>query len=196
MLRGKRNIMSFDIVSINVCDICSQTDFSTQRVALPCNPAEKKPSSFPPENWENWVNNVSLHLRPKQGTFGVWSIDEDEHSCSVVSPRCTEKRSLRISPSHLDRRCNYACHDSAEMHRYPSCWVGLQAVGGVPGEGQSAHLVSRFVSSAPTCVLSVLCSPEKILKQACWLLWLPPHNQSSISPEMWGLQYLSSNVFN
>lgn len=48
-----------------------------------------------------------------------------------------------------------------ETHRYPSCWVGLQAVGGVPGEGQSVHLVSRFVSSAPTCVLSALCGPEQ-----------------------------------
>lgn len=42
---------------------------------------------------------------------------------------------------------------SAETHRYSSRGVGLQAVGDVPGEGQSAHLVSRFVGSASTCVL-------------------------------------------
>lgn len=38
----------------------------------------------------------------------------------------------------------------------------VEGVGGVPGEGQSAHLVSRFVGSAPSCVLSVCLSPENL----------------------------------
>lgn len=44
------------------------------------------------ENCENWVNNVSLHFRQKEGTFGVWSIDEDEYSCSVVSYRDAQRK--------------------------------------------------------------------------------------------------------
>lgn len=38
----------------------------------------------------------------------------------------------------------------------------VEGVGGVPGEGQSAHLVSRFVSSAPTSVSPVCLSPENL----------------------------------
>lgn len=37
-----------------------------------------------------------------------------------------------------------------------------EGVGGVPVEGQSAHLVSRFVSLAPMCVSSVCLSPENV----------------------------------
>lgn len=37
-----------------------------------------------------------------------------------------------------------------------------EGVGGVPGEGQGAHLVSRFVGSAPTCVSSLCLCPENL----------------------------------
>lgn len=68
-----------------------------------------------------------------------------------VSQRCTEKRSLRISSSHLDRRRNYACHSFSGDAQTPVTLRGWAACQGKV----SAHLVSRFVGSAPTCVLSV-----------------------------------------
>lgn len=39
----------------------------------------------------------------------------------------------------------------------------VEGLGGVPGEGQSAHLVSGFVGSAPTSVSSV-CKPTASMK--------------------------------
>lgn len=68
-----------------------------------CSPFDRKVSLISSEKQENWVNNVSLHFLLNQGD--LWDVSL---RCARVllfcrvSQRCTEKRSLRISPSYLD----------------------------------------------------------------------------------------------
>lgn len=75
---------------------------------------------------------------------------------------------------------------SAETRRHPSRRVGLQAVGGVPGEGQSAHLASRFGGSAPTRALSARRCPEKSWKNSadCHDCYTASHAKRNVPQEM------------
>lgn len=118
----------------------------------------------------------------------MWALDVRECSCSVASQRwCTEKKVLENISLVLGRGgAIMPATISAEMLRHPSCWVGLQAVGGVPGEGQSAHLASRFVGSAPTRVLSVHRCPEKSWKNSadCCDCYTATHAKRNVPQEM------------
>lgn len=114
---------------------------------------------FPVEMWKLSEQITTYISRLKQGTFrGLihgwrWLL-----LLCRVSQRCTEKRSLRISSSHLDRRRNYACHSFSVDAQTPVTLRGWAACQGKV----SAHLVSRFVSLAPTCALSVCLSQDNL----------------------------------
>lgn len=119
----------------------------------------------------------------------MWALDVRECSCSVASQRwCAEKKVLENISLVLGRGgAIMPATISAETRRHPSCWVGLRAVGGVPGEGQSAHLASRFVGSAPTRVLSVHRCPEKSWKNSadCCDCYTATHAKRNVPQEMW-----------
>lgn len=119
----------------------------------------------------------------------MWALDVCECSCSVASQRwCAEKKVLENISLVLGRGgAIMPATISAETRRHPSRWVGLQAVGGVPGEGQSAHLASRFVGSAPTRVLSEHRCPEKSWKNSadCCDCYTATHAKRNVPQEMW-----------
>lgn len=148
---------------------------------------DRKVSLISSEKYENWVNNVSLHLPLNRGG-DLWDVSL---RCALVLSRLQDdaqgKRSLRISPSYLDGEAQLCLPQfSAEMRRHPSRRVGLQAVGDVPREGQSAHLASRFVGSAPTHVLSEHHCPEKWWKNRadCYDCYTATHAKPNIPQEI------------
>lgn len=134
------------------------------------------------------VNNVSLHFPLNRGD--LWDVSL---RCARVllfcrvSQRCAEKKVLENISLVLGRGgAIMPATISAETRRHPSRRVGLQAVGGVPGEGQSAHLASRFVGSAPTRVLSVHRCPEKSWTNSadCCDCYTATHPKHAVPQEM------------
>ena len=114
-----------------------------------------------------------------------------------VSLRCTEKRSLRISSSHLDRRRNYACHDFSRDAQIPVMLSGFA------GCGRRA----RGRSECPSCIqICRLCSymcfvsacavqrnPE--IRVLIAVIAAPPYTYSVVFLRRCGGRISSSNVF-
>lgn len=128
--------------------------------------SQKKPFFISSEKCGNWVEKCLITFPTK--ARDLW--DQIHRWGRVllfcrVSQRCAEKRSLRISSPHLDRRRNYACHNFSRVAQTPVMLSGFA------GCGRCARGRSECPSCIQICLLQhVLCqcfavqrNPERIV---------------------------------
>lgn len=125
---------------------------------------------------ENWVNKLRLTFHDySKGPLGS---DPCMKTSALVMSRLTKMRREKVLNNIFLTLGQEAQLCLPQFQRRRTDTRHVEGVGGVPGEGQSAHLVSRFVGSAPTCVSFVCLSPENLWNNR-WILWgVLVHNRS------------------
>lgn len=131
-------------------------------------PKEGKKLFYSQWTCENWVNKLHLTFHD-YSKRPLGSAPWMKMSALVMS-RLTKMRREKVLKNIFPTLGQEAQLCLPQFQRRRTDTRHVEGVGGVPGEGHSARLVSRFIGSASTCVSSVCISPENLWNN-CWIPW-------------------------